>query len=260
MAHLLKSLFGKSSVSEEPKVKETKVVEETKSTQQLNEAVKVGCKGKTFVVIVLDGSGSMSGLSDTALNDFNATLKTLKETSLQNGQETILTVIAFGDEIVTETDQKNVYLVDPKKSYRTNGGTPLFDATGTAIENLKKIPVNEGDNVAYLVMVITDGDENQSKKWNATTLGQEIRACQATGKWSFVFRVPHGASHYFEKLEIPKDNILEWEQTEQSFTAATQRNTAGLECYMNSRSKGTTAAKSFYSSQPDSTSSSSSFF
>jgi hypothetical protein len=41
-------------------------------------------------------------------------------------------------------------------------------------------------------MVITDGEDNNSRKYSGVAIGSIIRTLQATDKWTFVFRVPKG--------------------------------------------------------------------
>jgi ADP-heptose:LPS heptosyltransferase len=42
-------------------------------------------------------------------------------------------------------------------------------------------------NNAYLVIVISDGEENASKHWSASRLKERIDELQATNRWTFVY-------------------------------------------------------------------------
>jgi hypothetical protein len=102
------------------------------------------------------------------------------------------------------------------------------------------------DDVSFLVMVITDGEENTSARWNAASIARKIKELQATDRWTFVFRVPRGYSRTLISLGIPAGNILEWDQTERGVEVATRATEAAFTEYYSGRTRGLTASKSFY--------------
>lgn len=208
---------------------------------------------KTYAAIVRDHSASMRSITRGAMADYNLSLDGLKE-SVDGTQEINLTVLECGVGAtarvgVAELNQP-VRNVRHLSSYGANGsGTPLWDSVGMAIEMLEK-NVLYSDRVdpstAYLVMVITDGAENASRQWDARRLAMKLRELQATDKWTFVFRVPRGDRAALTRLGIPDGNIMEWEQTDAGYTAATTQHTASTKAYFASRSAGLTATNSFY--------------
>jgi hypothetical protein len=130
-------------------------------------------------------------------------------------------------------------------SYEASGGTPLFDAVGEAINILKAVPDYNSEDVSFLVMVITDGEENGSSFWKSR-LGSEIKKLQGTDRWTFTFRVPRGYARALESLGIPGGNILEWDQTEAGFQVATNTTRSAVANYYTQRTLGAKSIQTFY--------------
>lgn len=113
-------------------------------------------------------------------------------------------------------------------------------------EKLRSLFLHKTDDVSFLVMVVTDGQENASIKWDAHSLAAKICNLQATDRWTFVFRVPRGYRLALARLGIPEGNILEWDQTERGVAAATVATEQAFTQYYSARSRGETMTKSFY--------------
>lgn len=206
---------------------------------------------KTYIAIVRDHSASMSPLIKSAMADYNLIIDGIRE-SKSPDDETFITVVECGvghlASIQVVESKLPVERVNKISMYSASGsGTPLFDSVGTAIQNLKTNRVYEDDNTAYLVMVITDGEENRSRNYNSRTLAEKIRQLQATDKWTFVFRGPRGSSRQFQSIGVEPGNIMEWEQTHESLAHSTVATTQGLSGYFSTRATGGTSTRSFYS-------------
>lgn len=208
---------------------------------------------KTYTAIVRDHSASMRSIVKGALNDYNLSLDGLKE-SEDATQSISLTVVECG---VGATANVRVAEVNtPVKqartlsSYGANGsGTPLWDSVGEAIAQLEQNTAyydRADPSTAYLVMVITDGQENRSRIWNARSIAAKIRELQATDKWTFVFRVPRGDKAGLALMGIPEGNIMEWEQSDRGYAAATTQHTASTQAFFKGRAAGKSATNSFY--------------
>lgn len=66
------------------------------------------------------------------------------------------------------------------------GNTPLYEAIGRTLTELRNEPRKEGIRVQYVVM--TDGDENCSgRDWPHDRVRQIVRECDAMKNWSVVF-------------------------------------------------------------------------
>ncbi len=217
---------------------------------------------KNYVVIVRDHSGSMRGLKRPAARDYNTLIAALKAAALKESIDTIVSTVKCGDARAYGTNLVSREVVNSsvqalreifERDYDTDGGsTPLFDSVGEALSILSNVPDYVDESVSFLVMVITDGAENSSRRWTGLNLGNEIKRLQATDRWTFTFRVPKGhASTLAYSLGIPLGNVLEWEQTERGFEAATSTTRAAIEGYYTSRSLGAKSVQTFYTDLKD---------
>lgn len=211
---------------------------------------------KNYVVIVRDHSGSMSSIRRAAARDYNSNVGALQDAARRENIDTIVSTIKCGDDkarnnlVSREVVNSNVQVLREisEREYNTDGGsTPLFDSVGEAIDLLKSVPDFNDEDVSFLVMVITDGQENSSRRWTGESIGRECKRLQATDRWTFAFRVPRGEARNLERVGIPGGNIMEWDQTERGFEQATWTNTSAISNYYTSRSAGLKSVSTFYS-------------
>lgn len=208
---------------------------------------------KTFIALVRDHSGSMSSVQRPAARDYNETVKSVRESAIANNQDAKVSVVelGYGSTQAVRTVQKHVAVTALKPIAEhdytvSGGGTPLFDAVGDAIDNLLEAPTNGDNDIAYLVIVTTDGAENASRRWSAERLRQQIKLLQSTDKWTFVFRVPPGGATYLRGFGIPEGNIIEWERTEKDVVRTSVATSTGIGTYFAARSAGKTSTQKFY--------------
>lgn len=201
---------------------------------------------KQYVGISRDHSGSMSGLSRAAMQDYNLTVETLERESGINGIDTVVSVVGHYGDVRVEVQNSSVNALRRLTSYPTPGGqTPLFLSIDKLIDMLEAVP--DADQATFLVMAVTDGFENVSHGRELDRIIQRIQAKQKTDRWTFVFRVPRGNRSQITKYGIPEGNIQEWEQTEQGFYESTAQTRSAIGGYLGAVSRGLTSSKSFYS-------------
>jgi len=207
---------------------------------------------KQYVGIARDHSGSMQSLRNPAMKDYNDNIRIIKEASSENDIDTIVSTVRLGRSsvyggsgVTREVVNSGIDRLKPITSYETAGQTPLFDAVGELIEILSTTPDAANKDVTFLVMAITDGEENASTKWGRK-LGSKIRELQATDRWTFVFRVPRGYARALENLGIPSGNIQEWDQTEQGLRESSVVTQTAISNYFGGVSRGIRSTSSFY--------------
>lgn len=211
---------------------------------------------KNYVGISRDHSGSMHHLTTAAKNDYNQTIKSVAQEAAKYDIDTIVSVVECGigrparvKRVVTNS---NVQQLKPLTDYIANGNsTPLFDSVGDLIEQFEAVPDYDSVEVAFLVMVITDGEENSSDRWTGARLSNKIKELQKTDKWSFVFRVPRGGKRALTRMGIPEGNIFEWEQTQKGMETSTVATQSGMNDYYQARSTGARATSAFYTNIAD---------
>lgn len=201
---------------------------------------------KQYIGISRDHSGSMFSLKAAAQRDYNDNVDEIKHAALGHKIDTIVTTVECGGNVRRSIVNSNVQMLATLASYRTDGQTPLFDSVGELIELLSAVPDSDDPSVSFLVMAITDGEENASTKYNARKLAAEIKRLQATDRWTFVFRVPAGYGRALVNLGVPEGNIQEWEQTERGIRESSEVTRKALNNYYIQRSTGVRSTDSFY--------------
>lgn len=208
---------------------------------------------KTYIGISRDHSISMQSLSKAAARDYNSNIAAIKSESQSNQVDTIVSVVKCGvgpyATVEREVVNSNVQVLQPlpETSYVCNGrATPLFDSVGELINLLESVPDANDPEVAFLIMVITDGEENSSKKWTANSLASKIRELQSTDRWSFIFRVPRGYERNLVKLGIPEGNILSWDLNTRGLEVASQATNQAFTQYYSNRKTGQKSTTTFY--------------
>lgn len=130
------------------------------------------------VVFILDKSGSMGGSEENTITSFNEYLEREKK----NKYKTRITTILFSDEWNYLYKGEDVLKVHPisEEEYFVGGCTALYDALGEGINYIQK----KKDKDRVLFIVITDGYENASRKYNQTKIKRMIKE---HSNWEFIY-------------------------------------------------------------------------
>ena len=108
-----------------------------------------------------------------------------------------------------DIDVKDCYLLN-KENYRPGGSTALYDAIGQTInheiDKLGNLPVEERPE-KILCVILTDGYENDSKKFNKEQIKKLIGEMKEDFKWEFIFLAANEeASTTAETMGISRGN------------------------------------------------------
>lgn len=197
---------------------------------------------KNHFILVCDGSGSMSAHRSGAARLFNEQLDVVQNTQ---DQKNSVTVFHFG---VGHTGIREVrYNVAPSmvdrftaSSYPASGNTPLYDAVLQAGQ--RALCDNDPDK-SFVMVVLTDGEENASTRYGSYDLQKFIREQQATDRWTFVFLVPRGyKSKFVQTAGVHEGNVREWDNIDE----ARRELIAGAQSYMTARTKGLRSSKNWF--------------
>lgn len=211
---------------------------------------------KNYVGFVNDHSGSMGSLARAAVQDYNTTITAVKDAASREMLDTVVSVVGIGlvpnargrdgCGVKRQVVISNPHVLKPLTSWPTPGGTPLYDGVGDMIELFQSLPDYHDQNVSFLVITTTDGREEHSSKYDRYKLASKIRELQATGRWTFVFRVPKGYKDSVSSLGVPLDNIQEWGTTQQGMAESTAQTTAAVNSYFTARASGAKSSTVFY--------------
>lgn len=173
-----------------------------------------GGKAHIFNLIIVDESGSMSHLREATLSGINETIATIRsaQEEFASTQEHTLTLVTFDSgsnrpDVRTMIDNMPISEVKEFTNYMPNGCTPLYDAMGQSLTSLHNRIKGDSDATA-VVTVLTDGLENSSKEWNATSLRHLIEQLKAEG-WSFSYM---GSAHNVKEVTdlLSIENVVEF--------------------------------------------------
>lgn len=145
-------------------------------------------KTTVFNLIILDESGSMSGIVEQTLSGCNETINVVKSTAEANPDKirSFVSIYAF------QSNPKNPshYLIKnasaaevrhiTRSDYSPYGGTPLLDAVGSTLSELKAVAATH-ENSTGIVTIITDGYENASRHYTWQSVGALISELKEIG-------------------------------------------------------------------------------
>jgi hypothetical protein len=136
----------------------------------------------TKIIMVLDRSGSMSGLESDVIGGFNSLLAEQKKLL----KEAKFTTILFDNHYEILHDNIDIGLVKfiTDNDYWARGTTALLDALGKTIVNVRRHS-DKNDNVLFIIN--TDGLENASKEYNKQQIKDMIGECKDNLEWDFIF-------------------------------------------------------------------------
>ena len=71
--------------------------------------------------------------------------------------------------------------------YIPNGYTALYDAIGLTVDRVRENYANELENnqMSVVVIILTDGHENASRRYDMPRIARMIKELEATDKWTF---------------------------------------------------------------------------
>lgn len=228
------NFFKKSAKSEpaiaptaqacEPSVEMQSAAAPKASSDEQPEQPKIDTDGAKRVhnLIIVDESGSMSSIYQPALTGLNETLQTIREAQKEHeNQEHIVWLVTFDTghfkQIYANTPAEKTEDITPEQ-YRPCGGTPLYDAMGKSINQLRQMAT--ADDVV-LVTVITDGYENASREYNGKAIKALVEEMKGKG-WVFTYI---GANQDVEAVaaSMSIDNRLAFEANDECTGAMFER-------------------------------------
>jgi hypothetical protein len=217
------------------------------------------------IALVLDASGSMGTLAPTVIKVADQIVEHLalqarsKDPELRN-QETRVTVYTFNSTFECVVFDKDVLrLPSLKDHYNPGGQTALLDATDQAIDDLQKTAQIYGDH-AFLIYVLTDGQENRSQRYSASHLSWtslsvkakpigdfRLKLQQLPENWTMGCFVPDRDGKIMaEQFGFPTNNVAIWSTTDRGLEDAGEIIKQSVDAWTSNRAKGVRGSKNLF--------------
>ncbi len=135
---------------------------------------------QAHVSFILDQSGSMSSVWDATISGFNEYVHTLQG---DKDVDYTFDLTLFNSSVTRRTTNANLKSLEPltKSTYNPSGSTALYDAV------CETLLAHESRGSKWIVVIMTDGEENCSQKYNKNQLADFVKLLQNTGVVTFVF-------------------------------------------------------------------------
>jgi hypothetical protein len=202
------------------------------------------------IVLAVDTSGSMAHLTEEMTRVIEGQIAYLARRSTELDQETRVTVYTFNDTAQCVIFDKDVLRLPSLRQFmHAHGRTALIDATMKARTELALTSEIYGDH-AFLIFVLTDGEENASRQYGAGELSFMLR--ELPDHWTVAVLVPDQRGKFEAKRwGFPADNIAVWDATtREGLVEAGNVIRVATDTFMESRSSGVRGSRSIFSTAP----------
>jgi len=170
-------------------------------------SVKANAVERVIVSLLLDESGSMNSVKRETLQGLNGYIKSLEDQEKR---------IVFSLYTFNSMEMGEIYYNEPIDRVREVGGweynpqhwTPLYDSIAEIID--KTDVIKDDEECKTLVVILTDGKENDSKEYTKHKILKLIEEKEKEG-WTFVYLgANQDAWQEGTSISIPSDNIYDF--------------------------------------------------
>lgn len=142
---------------------------------------------RVFNLIILDESGSMDTIAKQAVSGLNETFLTIRNAQKEHQeQQHFISFVTFNSVRIKSVMNRQKVESDKEvrwTDYKPDDCTPLFDAMGRSLNELKN---HVSDEDVVLVTIITDGYENASREYSGHDIKNLVAELKAKG-WVFAY-------------------------------------------------------------------------
>lgn len=190
------------------------------------------------IINIIDKSGSMGSMIDSAINGFNEFIINQKQVD----GKALITTSLFNtnyQSLYEDIDINDCYFLN-KNNYVPGGMTALYDAIGKSINNeidkLGNLPMEERPEKT-LCVILTDGYENSSSSFNKDQIKKLIGEMKEDFNWEFIFLAANeDASLTAQGMGISKGNSYAFTNTSAGLSDAYRGVSFASTSYRNSKS------------------------
>lgn len=209
-------------------------------------------KQETHVAIILDRSGSMWRTKAATVRGYNEQVQQIKEDAKDENHDIFVSLLTFNGSVTEHLwDVPAEQLEEAsEEDFNPKGSTAMRDAMGHTIQKLLDTTNSDDKNTAYLICVISDGEENASKHFNASALRELTESVQNSDQWTINYM---GCDEsYLKKVaqetSVPVANCAVWANDNAQNTEYAMKEMGGkLGGYFKMRSSGGgTSSRAFH--------------
>lgn len=207
---------------------------------------------RTYVLYVLDRSGSMMSLRQIVVDGFNEHLREIKRQAKKGG-DTRVGLVVFSE--TPQVQMWNARAEDVRilrlSEYEPNGSTAMLDALGVTLEKARSLPGYTSPTASFLCIILSDGYENASRTETYDTIRTKIEGLQETGRWEFAYI---GSNQDLSKVQENTgiNSSVMFAATPQGMASVSGASSGALQGYFNARAAGGQSAAGTYAADTQS--------
>ena len=152
--------------------------------------IEAEVREKTVINFLLDESGSMMDRKNDVIKGFNEYVRSMKQ-EREASRRILITLTKFnsvsGIQIVYLAKDIDEVPSLTKLTYAPTAGTPLYDAIGETVGRLTKELQDERGKPGVLFVIMTDGEENDSKEFKDKAKITKVIQDKEKEGWTFIY-------------------------------------------------------------------------
>jgi len=211
----------------------------------------VSRQNKVYVAVILDCSGSMGDMRQEALDAYNDLIVQIKKEA--HTVPTDVSFITFN----TGPHKPRVWCEAANKlqkftleDYTPEGWTALFDTVAKTVNELDKRV--DASGASFLVNIISDGYENNSKEYTKEAIAALIKSKQDTGRWTFTYLgANQDLAEVSRQMGIPQGNMCNFAATPDGMRRGSHSMNVGTQSFYTSMRAGGQSVADFYGGQEE---------
>ena len=197
----------------------------------------------------------MAACREETINGFNEQVQKLRGQTRDDGttDSTFVTLVLFNHEVrfVRFAVPLGTLVEITKEQYVPHGTTAMLDAVGSTLSRFEQ-EVSEDEDTRYLVIVISDGEENDSHDYTYERIAEIIQKRQAIGRWTFSYMgANQDLSDVSKRLSIPEGNMVAYTSSPEGTAAGFTSLSRSMVAFMSRRNRGAGTSEEFFSDQEE---------
>lgn len=204
---------------------------------------------KSRIAIVLDRSGSMASIRASTISAFNEQVQAIKKNAAEiDTKVSLFTFSTIADAPLIWNRSVEELAPLTLETYVPDGMTAMYDSVGMAVNLLAGLPEANDKDTSFLVVIVSDGAENNSANFNSQRIATLVKHFQGTDRWTFTYL---GANQDLTQVQrdlgIHAGNTQVFAANDMGMVRASASNAAGIGGYFAAVNSGATSVKNFYS-------------